>query len=146
MKHRFSKLIAACLFCGAALVSTAHADVASDRAQVERIEQTWLASGMSNDPRIVDAILHPDFLLVTDTGSIQEKSDVVMGHKPGQSMQQRFTSMAIRIYGDTAIVNGVCEYQLSPKAPLQHSTFTDVFVRGGPMGWQAVSSQGTPQR
>jgi hypothetical protein len=146
MHQRIVKFAAAFLFCGAALVSVAHADVASDKAQIAQVEQSWIAAGELGNTQAIDEILHPEYVMVSEGGRFEGKIAAVSVKKPGDGFEQKIASMSIRVYGDTAVVNGVCEYRLKAGAPAQRAAFTDVFVRGGPRGWQAVSSQGTPQK
>ncbi|MEX3953904.1 nuclear transport factor 2 family protein [Paraburkholderia sp. EG287B] len=146
MKHRF-KLAIALAVVGAVCLSSAaaHADEASDKAQIGQIENAWVAAQIAADRPALDQLLHADFVQVTERGAIQDRVDAMAGHKAPESYTQRFVFVNVRVSGATGLVTGVVEYRVNAGAAAKQAAFTDVFVRGGPRGWQVISSQGTPR-
>jgi len=61
-------------------------------------------------------------------------------HLPPLDRKTRFEQVRVRIYGDTAVVNGVVIASDESGNEVERSVFTDVFVyRDG--RWQAVNAQ-----
>ncbi|MFD1559058.1 nuclear transport factor 2 family protein [Paraburkholderia silviterrae] len=146
MNHRFKLAVALAIFGAIFLSPMTRASEISDKAQIEQVENSWVTATIEADKPTLDQVLHPDFVQVTENGQIQDKAGALAAHKAVQGYSQQFSSLRIRVHGDTGVVTGVVDYRVSPGSTVQQSTFTDVFVRGGPRGWQVLSSQGTQRR
>ena len=69
-----------------------------------------------------------------------EHIDWYVKHLPPPNRKTRFDRMRVRIYEDTAVVNGIVIASDESKKALDRTVFTDVFVyRDG--RWQAVNAQ-----
>ena len=146
MKQVFKFAIALAVVGAVCLSSAAaNADEAADKAQIEQIENSWVAAEIAADRPALFQLLHSDFVQVTERGAIEHKVDAMAAHKAPESYSQRFVSVNVRVVGDTGLVTGVVEYRANADAAAKQAAFTDVFVRGGPRGWQVISSQGTPR-
>ena len=69
-----------------------------------------------------------------------EHIDWYVKHLPPPTRKTRFDRLQVRLYGDTAVVNGMVISSDESGKELDRSVFTDVFVyRDG--RWQAVNAQ-----
>jgi hypothetical protein len=62
------------------------------------------------------------------------------GATPRAYSPARFDKLKVRVYGSTAIANGIVEASDSPEVKLRKTIFTDVFVYRDNR-WQAVNAQ-----
>ena len=63
-----------------------------------------------------------------------------MEHPRPAGWGARFDKLKVRVYGSTAIANGIVEASDSPEAKLRKTIFTDVFVYRDNR-WEAVNAQ-----
>ena len=61
-------------------------------------------------------------------------------HPRPAGWRARFDKLEVRVYGATAIANGIVEASDSPEAKLRKTIFTDVFVYRDNC-WQVVNAQ-----
>jgi len=136
--------LAAFLFFTAARVGNAKHPESQDARDVERVEQRWLAA--ENDPAVLETILADDFVHALPAGLItkQQQIDYLRAHPSSRIQEQRkFERLDVRVYGDTAIANGIVAAATADGGAARRTVFTDVFVkRNG--AWQAVNAQENP--
>jgi hypothetical protein len=127
------------LFIIPALGQTAR-QPAKDRQAITDLEQKWLHS---HDGSTLDRILASDFVHVIPVDHFltkQEHIDWVVKHPEAKGRHTKFDKLNVRLYGDTAIVNGSVIAAEDNGKELDRTMFTDVFVfRDG--RWQAVNAQ-----
>lgn len=133
-----------CIWVGTVSRTAAASDREAEKKALEQVEQTWLEN--ENNPEALERILAEDFLHVLPTGMVTKAQQIayLRRRKPmAKEGERHFEDLKIRIYGDTAIANGVV-VQTGLKDEVEKRTaFTDVFVlRSG--RWQAVNAQETP--
>jgi hypothetical protein len=112
-----------------------------DRAAVVAVENDWL-NHLSDGPRL-NRILADDFMHPVPNGLFLNKPDHIkwaVEHPRPAGWRARFDKLEVRVYGATAIANGIVEASDSPEAQLRKTIFTDVFVFRDNR-WQAVNAQ-----
>ncbi len=112
----------------------------SDKKELLALEDEWLHA---RDARTLDRILADDFVHPVAQGLFLTKTqhiDWFTQHLPPVSRKTRFDHLQVRLYGDTAIVNGMVIATDESGKELDRSTFTDVFVFRD-RRWQAVNAQ-----
>jgi hypothetical protein len=134
-------LLTVCLILPAVSVAAqASRDVESDKRQLLALEDQWLHA---RDTALLDRILAADFVHPVPAGVFLTKRqhiDWFAKHLPPASSKTRLEQVKVRIYGDTAIVNGMVIASDETGKELHRTVFTDVFVyRDG--RWQAVNAQ-----
>jgi hypothetical protein len=113
----------------------------ADRAAVVAVENQWL-SHLSDGPRL-NRILADDFMHPVPNGLFLNKQEHIkwaVEHPRAAGWRARFDKLEVRVYGATAIANGIVETSDSPEAKLRKTIFTDVFVYRDNR-WQAVNAQ-----
>ena len=111
-----------------------------DRKALLSLEDEWLHA---RDAATLERILADDFVHPLAQGVFLSKPEHIewfTKHLPPGSRKTRFDHLQVRLFGDTAIVNGmVIATDVSGKE-LDRSIFTDVFVFRD-QRWQAVNAQ-----
>ena len=113
----------------------------NDRKAVESVEREWLAH--VSDRAALERILGSDFQHPVPQGVVltkQQHIEWAVTHPRPANRTARFEQLHVRVYGDTAIANGIVDQRDAAGGSLGRSLFTDVFVfRDG--RWQAVNAQ-----
>lgn len=112
--------------------------------EVTALENRWLQA--EDDPSVLEFILADDFVHAMPAGFVSKADQLAfMRQHPRQSgkdVKRHFEQFRVRIYGDTAIAQGIVAAELSPR-DIVRTVFTDVFAyRKG--RWQAISAQEQP--
>jgi Domain of unknown function (DUF4440) len=111
-----------------------------DSLAVVALEHAWLTA---QDSTTLARILAPDFQHPIPTGEVLTRAQHIhwrVTHPLPPGIQQRFASLAVRIYGTTAIANGMVVTSDSTGRELRRTLFSDVFVKRDGV-WQAVNAQ-----
>lgn len=112
---------------------------------VTQLEKDWTQAWLKKDATILERILADDWVGIDYTGKTMTKGESINELKSGASstLSFEFGPMKVRVYGDTAIVNGSDTERSTTrgKDSTGHYVWTDVFVRRNGR-WQVVSSQG----
>jgi hypothetical protein len=106
------------------------------------MEEEWLHA---RDASTLERILASDFVHPVPSGVFLTKVQHVawaVAHPRPLSIQESFESLRVRLYGTTAIANGVVVAREPGHAP-RRTIFTDVFVYRDHR-WQAVNAQENP--
>jgi ketosteroid isomerase-like protein len=111
-----------------------------------QMEKDWAQAGIKKDTAATDRIIADDWIGVAFNGATLTKADVLNDLKSGATASQAIElgPLKVRVYGDTAIVNGSSTEKSTwqGKDSSGHYVLVDVFVnRNG--RWQLVSSQAT---
>jgi uncharacterized protein (TIGR02246 family) len=134
-----------------ALVAPAlvRADADADRAEVARLDTAYQAAVRANDAEAMARILHPEMILVTGTGRVvarEELLDAARQELAGYSHQEEIPgTQVVRLYGDdTAVVTARLWIAYVPKGggdPADYQLwFSDTYVRT-PAGWKYAFGQ-----
>ena len=122
------------------------------QAKIERelmqMERDWSAAYLSHDVSVVDRLLADDFIGTDGRGIMtdkkQELEDARSENPNRKVLSEAIDDMKVRVYGDTAIVNGRTteKIQSGGKEFVIQYRRTDVFVKRNGR-WQCVSFHGS---
>jgi ketosteroid isomerase-like protein len=125
----------------AALVSSA-APGADDGPRLRNLERELNRAIAQRDARRVDEILSDDWVLVTGTGRMKTKQDVLAEIVlPDLEFQDNDTrDVMVRVWGDTAVITGTLHQRYRLRGQQQDVTlrYTDTWTRAGD-SWRQVS-------
>ncbi len=116
--------------------------------ELMQMEHDWSAAYLSHDISVVDRILADDFIGTDGRGIMTDKKQEVedaRSENPNRKvLSEAIDDMKVRIYGDTAIVNGRTteKIQAGGKELVIQYRRTDVFVKRNGR-WQCVSFHGS---
>jgi ketosteroid isomerase-like protein len=122
----------------------AKANAAEDRKTVAALDTQYQAAVEKNDAATMGRILADDFVLVTGSGKIYTKADLLNEARSRQTVYERQgdSEQTVCVWGDTAVVTA----KLSSKGtrdgkPFEHTLwFSDTYVRTS-TGWRYVFGQ-----
>jgi ketosteroid isomerase-like protein len=125
----------------AALLSAA-APGADDGPRLRNLERELNRAIAQRDARRVDEILSDDWVLVTGTGRMKTKQDVLAEIVlPDLEFQDNDTrDVMVRVWGDTAVITGTLHQRYRLRGQQQDVTlrYTDTWTRAGD-SWRQVS-------
>jgi ketosteroid isomerase-like protein len=120
------------------------AATAGDKEIVARLDTEYQAAVKKNDVATMDRLLADDFILVTGSGKVYTKTDLLNEARGGQEVyeHQEDTAQTVRVWGDTAVVTAkLWEKGTDNGKPLDRTVwFSDTYVRT-PTGWRYVFAQ-----
>ena len=125
-------------------VNNADASAADDRKIVAALDTQYQAAVKENDTAAMGRILADDFALVTGSGKIYSKADLLAEARSGRVHyeHQDDTDQSVRVWGDTAVVTALLsEKGTDDGKPFDEAIwFSDTYVRT-PTGWLYVFGQ-----
>lgn len=128
--------------CALALVSSAA--TAGDKDIVAGLDTQYQAAVKTNDAATMNRLLADDFILVTGSGKVYTKLDLLEEARGGLEIyeHQEDTAQTVRVWGDTAVVTAkLWEKGTDNGKPLDRTVwFSDTYVRT-PTGWRYVFGQ-----
>lgn len=128
----------------AMLASVAARADSSDQDTVSALDAEYQAAVKINDADTMDRILANDFVVVTGSGKIYTKADLLnmARTKRVQYEHQEDTNKTVRVWGDTAVVTALIWLKGvdQGKSFDWHVWFSDTYVRT-PAGWRYVHGQ-----
>jgi len=117
---------------------------ADDRSIVTGLDTRYQVAVKENDAAAMDRILADDFALVTGSGKIYSKADLLAEARSGRVHYelQDDTDQTVRIWGDTAVITArLTEKGTDDGKPFDKMVwFSDTYVRT-PSGWRYVLGQ-----
>jgi len=144
---RVASVFAGALALGAVVaiaVSRLNAAPPDDEKVVAALDTKYQAAVEKNDAATMDQILADDFVLVTGSGKIYAKADLLREARSGRVLYERQNDSAqtVRIWGDTAVVTARLSAKGAEDAkPFEYALwFSDAYVRT-PKGWRYVFGQ-----
>jgi ketosteroid isomerase-like protein len=121
-----------------------NAPAESDAMIVARLDTEYQAAVKKNDSATMDRLLANDFVLVTGSGSIHTKSDLLQEARSGRMIyaRQEDTAQKVRVWGDAAVITAkLREKGTENGKPFDYTLwFTDTYVRTA-TGWRYVFGQ-----
>jgi ketosteroid isomerase-like protein len=115
-----------------------------DAATVAALDTKYQAAVKANDWKGMDAILADDFILVTGTGKVFTKADLLAEARSGSTTfeHQEDSLQTVRIWGNTAVVTALLweKGTSGTKTFDKRLWFSDTYVRA-PTGWRYVFGQ-----
>ena len=129
----------------AALASVAaSANSEADQKAVAALDTKYQAAVKKNDAATMDGILADDFVVVTGTGRIYSKVELLNMARTSQVVyeHQEEETQTVRVWGDTAVVTAKLWGKGVDKGHSfdWHVWFSDTYVRT-PSGWRYVHGQ-----
>lgn len=122
----------------------ANANTDSDQKAVSALDTKYQAAVKNNDATTMDGILADDFVVVTGTGKIYSKTDLLNMARTNRVHYERQdeSEQTVRVWGDTAVVTAkLWGKGLDQGRPFDwHVWFSDTYVRT-PSGWRYVHGQ-----
>ena len=114
--------------------------------QLRELERAWDDAIVQKDITTLGRIVSDDFILITASGTVQSKAQLIENIKSTDLVVEPFETedVKVRIYGDAAVLTG----RFTQKGSYQGKGFTyqlrytDVYVKK-PQGWQGVSAHST---
>jgi ketosteroid isomerase-like protein len=121
-----------------------NASVESDATIIARLDTEYQAAVKNNDAATMDRLLADDFVLVTGSGRIYTKSDLLEEARSARMIYERQedTAQKIRVWGDAAVITAkLWEKGTEKGKPFDYTLwFTDTYVRTA-TGWRYVFGQ-----
>jgi len=115
-----------------------------DRRAVAALDTAYQAAVERNDAAAMDRYLADDFILVTGTGKVFTKANLLAEARGGHTTyeHQSDTSQTVRLWGDTAVITAKLRAKgTSDGKPFDYTLwFSDTYVRTS-MGWRYVFGQ-----
>ncbi len=125
-------------------VNRTSASASGDQEAVAALDTQYQAAVEKNDAMTMRLILADDFILVTGSGKIYTKTDLLKEARSGQVVyeHQSDTEQTVRVWGNTAVVTAkLWEKGTEGGKAFDHTLwFSDTYVRT-PSGWQYVFGQ-----
>jgi len=125
---------------------------AQERSSVESkiiaMEKAWNQAFKFRDKKALGEILHDSIVLVNDDGSLESKGgflNIVESAKSSDDQQAEPESIAVHVFGDTAIATGVFKEKgiENGKAYVRRNRFVDTWVNKNG-NWVCVAASATP--
>ncbi|MCX6379988.1 MAG: nuclear transport factor 2 family protein [Armatimonadetes bacterium] len=143
---RFTTLLLSTLLC---IALTASADepttLKADKpgaaeTQIEKIERDWNHNLKEHKRAAISALCSEDFLFTDEHGKVQDKTQYLNDIESLKVASYTMSDLKIKVYGDTAIVNGKWKGKINDNEVEVSIRFTDTFVRRNNQ-WFVIASQ-----
>jgi ketosteroid isomerase-like protein len=143
MRSKCSALVATVFVLAALIGSTWAQDV---KEQLKKLEMDRAAAVVKGDTATLDKQTADDYVLISMSGRMSDKSQMLNGFKSGQSKltSNDLSDLKVRVYGDVAVVTGKADVKgtLGGQDATGQVLFTRVYVKKDAR-WQSVSFQQT---
>lgn len=112
----------------------------ADEEAVKATEMQRFDAQVKKDFNALDALLSDDLVYTHSSGTTDSKTSYIQSIRDGKSVYEAIApeEMKVRVYGKTAIINGICNIKM-PTANLRLK-YTDVYVKRKGK-WQMVAWQ-----
>lgn len=118
--------------------------LSADQKAVSDTERRRFAAQIRKDDAVLEQVLSDDLIYVHSQGQTDGKAPYIQSIRDGKLRYDAIDVQdeTIRIYGNTAVVNGVCLVKATSNGETIHTRlrYTDVYVRKGRQ-WQMVAYQ-----
>jgi uncharacterized protein (TIGR02246 family) len=121
----------------------ANASPADDRQTVSALDEEYQAAVKKNDAATMARILADDFVLVTSSGKVYTKADMLKDANGDTTYEKNDEDVqTVRVWGNTAVVTAKLweKYTTNGKLYEHRFWFSDTYVRT-PAGWKYVFGQ-----
>jgi len=121
------------------------ADEGGARSKILALEHAWNQAEPAKDLKALDAIFDNGLIYVDFDGTLMTKADFLSRVRAGRLQQVVTQSMAVELFGNTAIVTGTYQSSelLHGKRLLRRGRFVDTWVSKG-NSWVCIAAQATP--
>lgn len=128
----------------AVAMNCTNASAADDKKAVASLDTQYQAAVKQNDAVTMGRILADDFILVTGSGKVYNKADLLAEARSGRVVyeHQEDTAQTVRIWGDTAVITAkLWEKGTDSGKSFDYTVwFSDTYVRTS-SGWRYVFGQ-----
>jgi len=124
-------------------INRTRASSKDDRDVVAALDREYQAAVKNNDAATMERILADDFVLVTGSGKIYTKADMLADARSGDQYEHNEEeTQVVRVWDDTAVVTAKLweRYTNAGRSYDHRFWFSDVYVRT-PHGWKYVFGQ-----
>lgn len=125
-------------------VATAPPNQSADEKAVAATERRRFDAQMRKDYTALEQILANDLVYSHSNGNVDTKQSYIQSIRDGKSKYDaiEIQEQQIRVYGNTAVVNGVCLMKASSNGEAINTRirYTDMYVKNGQQ-WQMVAWQ-----
>jgi ketosteroid isomerase-like protein len=115
-----------------------------DKKTVSALDTEYQAAVRNNDAATMDRILADDFILVTGSGRVSTKADLLQEARDKVAIyeHQEDSNQTVRVWGNTVVVTALLWAKGAEKGkPFEYRLwFSDTYVRT-PAGWRYVFGQ-----
>jgi ketosteroid isomerase-like protein len=120
---------------------------AEQRADVLAANARWDAASVARDPDALNELMADDFTHINFNGSVATKATIIPSLRANRGFgyrEHRSDSVAVRIYGNTAVMTGILIRRGDVGRPQDDGVFrfTRVWTRSA-TGWRAALNQFT---
>jgi len=126
------------------LTQLVRAQSSADQKAVISAEKKRFDAQVSKNYTVLEQVLSDDLVYTHSNGNTDSKKSYIQSIRDGKSRYDAINveDQKVRIYGNTAIINGVCMIKAmnSGQTINTHLKYTDVYVRKGNQ-WQMVAWQ-----
>jgi ketosteroid isomerase-like protein len=142
----FIKLILTIVALPVAMTSKLNASPEEDAKTVAALDTKYQAAVKANDAATMEQLLADDFVLVTGSGRVYHKADLIDSARKKEVTYERQDeepgSQKARVWDDTAVVTALLWIKsVQGGKPADHKLwFSDTYVRT-PTGWRYVFGQ-----
>jgi ketosteroid isomerase-like protein len=120
------------------------ASALEDQNAVAALDTEYQAAVQRNDAATMDRLLADDFVLVTGTGRVVTKSDLLVEARSHDVIYERQedSDPVVRVWGDTAVITALLWSKGTDKGkPFEYKLwFSDTYIRT-PTGWKYAFAQ-----
>ncbi|MET0595282.1 MAG: nuclear transport factor 2 family protein [Polyangiaceae bacterium] len=120
-----------------------------DIETLKQVEQIWIRSLTTGDPKLLATIIDTDFSFIGPDGEYEESAAYLAGYEELPKMGVRVESISIsdakfRVRGETAIATGrvLAKLTMQNQLIVEDVRFTRVYRRAHE-GWRMIAGQGT---
>jgi ketosteroid isomerase-like protein len=114
---------------------------------VAALEHQWLQSQKTNNPDLIAPLIADKFVYTGSDGKVGDKAALIAEAKATKWTSVENLDEKVTVFGDTAIATGEFKGKgtgASGKPIVDHTHYTDVWVKMPDGKWQCVSSQDSP--
>ena len=113
-----------------------------DEKAVVDAERRRFDAQVSKDYAVLDKLLADDLIYAHSSGATDTKQSYIQSIRDGKSNYGSVDVLEqkVRVYGNTAVVKGVCQIKNTPPAADLKLSYTDVYVKKAGQ-WQMVTWQ-----
>lgn len=146
MKHLLTLclLFTASLLYAQSAVSTSAVSTSADEKAVIETEKQRFDAQVKKDYAVLEKVLADDLLYAHSNGGTDGKVSYIQSIRDGKSKYDAIETQEqkVRVYGNTAVVNGICLIKASNNGEAINTRlrYTDVYVKKGGQ-WQMVTWQ-----
>lgn len=126
-------------------VQAQDADQTTVRSKILALEHAWNQAEPAKDLKALDVLFDNALIYIDFDGTLMTKSDFLARVKAGRLQQVVTQSMAVELFGNTAIVTGIYQSRevVNGKPLVRRGRFLDAWVYKD-HEWVCVAVQSTP--